>query len=97
MHTKSLKTPSLTIDDCVFSQFLSGSQESLINVETLNLWRLERNPNTNDNKGNLVRLGTDNGANIAITSSTFSHMRFCKGLIVYRKAASFNFPGLLNF
>ena len=30
-------------------------------------------------------LGEDRGARISITNSTFKHMHFCKGMIVYRE------------
>ena len=33
----------------------------------------------------IAYLGEDRGARITITNSTFKHMHFCKGMIVYRE------------
>lgn len=96
-HTSALKTPTLVISGCIFSQFLTGTQESLIHVETINLWKLEKDPSVSDGNGNLLKLGTDNGANITIKNSTFSFIRLCKGIIVYRKAPTLIGTGMLDY
>ena len=69
----------------------------MINIETLNLWKLEKNPLVIDGKGNLIRLGADNGANINIIGTKFTHLRLCKGIIVYRKVPLLNGLGLLDY
>ena len=81
------RVPSLTIKGCKFSKFMSGQQESLIEVETANLYPVM--PLTDKTKGFLKHLGADNGASIIIENSKFELSRFCKGLIVYREGVDY--------
>lgn len=84
--------PSLTISNCDFEYFV-GNYESLINVEYNNLQRITKDISTTDDDGTVETLtydffaqnNADKGAKISISSSTFKHSRFCKGLITYRK------------
>lgn len=47
--------------------------------------------------GNLLKLGTDNGAKIEIIDSSFLYLRLCKGMLVYRPEPKLSKPGLLNY
>ena len=69
----------------------------MINIETLNLWKLDKNPSVIDGEGNLIRLGADNGANINIIDTKITHLRLCKGVIVYRKGPLLSGLGLLDY
>ena len=73
---------SLTLENCQFTYFLAG-YESLINVETNNLSVIK--PTTVGSKQYIETLGHDRGVKITITGSSFSHSRFCKGMLVYKK------------
>lgn len=42
-------------------------------------------PGTDDSKPYIEELGDNRGVKITITGSTFSHSRFCKGMLVYKK------------
>ena len=61
------------------------------------MWKSEKNPSNIDGEGNLLRLGADNGAKITITNSSFTNLRLCKGLIVYRKGPVLDDTGLLDY
>ena len=41
--------------------------------------------NTFEADRNIAYVGEDRGARITITNSTFKHMHFCKGMIVYKE------------
>lgn len=58
---------------------------------------MEKDTSLADGEGNLLRLGADNGAKITIKDSTFTNIRLCKGLIVYRKGPTINAVGLLDY
>ena len=74
--------------------------ESLIHYETLNLWKVPKDPSTDDGKGFLRSLGADYGVTLLLLSNTFEYMRFCKGLFVHRSGQRDymqNYPGLLDY
>ena len=68
---------------------MSGKHESLIHVETDNLYKVPRVDGFDDGEGYIMQLGADNGANILIENSKFTYSRFCKGLIVYRPGTDY--------
>jgi len=49
------------------------------------------------NKPIIAKMGQDKGARISIKQSTFSHSRFCKGLISYKKGQAIPPKLLKNF
>jgi len=90
VHSDSVHVPSLTLRNCHFEYFLKD-HEALIFVETSNFEKQsERNT--------IVQMGEDRGARILIEDSSVSNSRFCKGMLVYKKAAHLNsadFDGVL--
>ena len=76
--------PTLNIINCEFEYFLKD-YDSLIHVETTNL-------NEGYLSGGNIKfymfssIGREKGAKISIRGSKFSNSRFCRGMIVYRKA-----------
>ena len=55
----------------------------MINVETNNLAIVE--PLKTGSTTLILEIGDNRGANIIITKSEFSHSRFCKGMIVFKR------------
>ena len=68
--------------NCDFTYFLAD-YEALINVETNNLAIVE--PLKTGATTLIVEVGDNRGVNIKITYSEFSHSRFCKGMIVFKR------------
>lgn len=90
MHSTLTTPPLLSINLCDFTYFLVN-YESLINVETNNFFY-----HGNASAGYLSYQGDHRGAQIYVTSSTFKHSRFCKGLIVYRETMIMTYKNFVN-
>ena len=92
--------PELNLIDCDFMYFFD--MQALIQVETNNYYEAGNLYGT-DKETDLVEAvaddsvkflglaGEDRGARINITSSTFKHSKFCKGLITYKREESIVF------
>jgi hypothetical protein len=76
------KVPELKLNNCKFKFFLKD-YDSLINIETDNFVQITQ---SSINKPILAKLGQDKGGRVHILNSHFSHSRFCKGLIAYKKS-----------
>ena len=101
--------PELNLIDCDFMYFFD--MQALIQVETNNyyeagnLYGTDKETDTEEGAvaDDTVRFlglaGEDRGARINITSSTFKHSKFCKGLITYKREETIEFddhPTFLN-
>ena len=82
-------SPELNLINCDFKYFFD--MQALIQVETNNYFEAgidysseADHHDASENKFMGIA-GEDRGARINITSSTFKHSKFCKGLITYRK------------
>lgn len=81
----------MEIVGCKFQYFLR-EYEALIYVENNNFYH-----RGSLYSGGIGYLGENRGTNIKISTSTFKHSRFCKGLIVYREAPFIMNGFLYNF
>ena len=100
-------SPTLNLIDCDFEYFFD--MQALIQVETNNYIQMGNQYDTgafdaNTEEGDefqgyrfLGLAGEDRGARINITSSTFKHSKFCKGLLTYRRQPTIYFEDSKKF
>jgi len=79
LRSDNHKIPELNFLECDFEYFTSD-QEALVVVETGNYGKFDSQA--------MGLYGEDQGANIQIIDSTFQHLKFCNGLILYRSTES---------
>lgn len=90
-------SPTLNLIDCDFKYFFD--MQALIQVETNNYFVAgeQYDDESDDSLKFLGIAGEDRGARINITSSTFKHSKFCKGLVTYKREETILFDDHKTF